>query len=147
LGGEDTQLLESHIRDNVGYPEGETGVNGDLDRVEEANEDIDLADLTDAVKGEEELDDADCKSHRFCCHLRSPLRILGSDPYEIHFGNPDEASLSEKIKELSETGWRMHITGRNSLKISTFMTPTSSRQRGLANAMCFTGPENLKVCA
>lgn len=142
LAGEDAQLLE---RDSIGYPAEELRKNGDLDRAEEADEDLDLADFTDAMKGEEELDDADCKSQRFCCHLRSPLRTLVSDPYDIHFGNPNEACLSEQIRELSEAGWQMHRTGHNSLKISTLTPPTSSRQRDLVNALCFTGPENLKV--
>ncbi|KAI9771359.1 MAG: rRNA-binding ribosome biosynthesis protein utp25 [Geoglossum simile] len=124
-GGEDTQHLEPHGQVSAQYP---AEANGDLDGVDEADEDANLADLTDAVKGEEELDNADC-----------------SDPYEIHFGNPDEATLSEQIRELPRTGWQMHRTRQNGLRISTFTISTSSKHRGLLIAMFYTGPENLKL--
>ncbi|KAI9785681.1 MAG: rRNA-binding ribosome biosynthesis protein utp25 [Geoglossum umbratile] len=126
LGSKGAQSPGPHIKDSTGYSGG-AELNGDLDGVE-ADGDVDLSeflDFSEAMDEEEQLGDTDCL-----------------DPYETHFANPDETSLSNQIWEILDAGWQMHRIEHEGLGKATIATAASSKQR---DSVYFTGPENLKL--
>ncbi|KAH0563301.1 hypothetical protein GP486_002126 [Trichoglossum hirsutum] len=123
-GSESAQLSRPNTGDGTGRPENVAKENSELDGLEETAEDVDEA---DSMNGEEESDEADY-----------------SDPFEEHFANPDDLSLSEQIENLAKCGWQSHKIQYDGIGKAILAVPASDMQGGPANSTYFTGPENLK---